>query len=309
MAKAQALKELDLYISEYLTFISVEKGLSSNTISSYKRDFNLFLEFLSSTEIFNNEPLGSPAVTEFIAWRRGKATQVKSGESSIARSVVTLRNLSAFIAKETKGLDQLRDLHPPKIPKRLPKALSVSQVELLIGSIPSTSKTFVRDLALIELLYATGARVSEAVDLNLNDIAQMNETFTLRFLGKGGKERIVPLGKYSKEALDNYLESRHALVGKRLNTAVFLNLRGDRLSRQSAWQIIVSAAKSAGIDELVTPHSLRHSFATHLLDGGADIRVVQELLGHSSVTTTQIYTLVTIDKIRESYSSAHPRGR
>ncbi len=309
MANSEAIRELNRFISEYLTYISVEKGLAKNTITSYRRDLNLFLAFLQSDSTFVEDPLGVSSVTEFIAWRRGKESDSKSGESSIARSVVTLRNLSAFIARESKGLDPLRDFHPPKIPKRLPKALSVDQIGKLIEAIPISSKTYKRDLALVELLYATGARVSEAIDLNLNDVAQMEETLTLRFRGKGGKERVVPLGKYGKAALDQYLESRNLLVGKRKNNAVFLNLRGDRLSRQSAWQIIDSAARSAGIEELVSPHSLRHSFATHLLDGGADIRVVQELLGHSSVTTTQIYTLITIDKIRESYSSSHPRAK
>lgn len=309
MANSEAIRNLNRSISEYLTYISVEKGLAKNTITSYRRDLNLFLAFLETNSAFVEAPLCVPSVTEFIAWRRGKESDSKSGESSIARSVVTLRNLSAFIARESKGLDPLRDFHPPKIPKRLPKALSVDQIGKLIEAIPNSSKTYKRDLALIELLYATGARVSEAIDLNLNDVAQMEETLTLRFRGKGGKERVVPLGKYGKAALDQYLVARNLLVGKRKNNAVFLNLRGDRLSRQSAWQIIDSAAKGAGIEELVSPHSLRHSFATHLLDGGADIRVVQELLGHSSVTTTQIYTLITIDKIRESYSSSHPRAK
>lgn len=309
MANSDAIGDLNRFVSEYLTFISVEKGLSKNTISSYRRDLNLFLAFLEINDLDDKDFLSVNSVTEFIASRRGRNSESKSGESSIARSVVTLRNLSAFIAKERKVLDPLRDFHPPKIPKRLPKALSVDQIAKLIDAIPNSSKTFKRDLALIELLYATGARVSEATDLNLNDLAQMEETLTLRFKGKGGKERVVPLGKYGKAAMDQYLEERSLLIGKRKNNAVFLNLRGDRLSRQSAWKIIDTAAKSAGIEELVSPHSLRHSFATHLLDGGADIRVVQELLGHSSVTTTQIYTLVTIDKIRESYSISHPRAK
>jgi integrase/recombinase XerD len=309
MVSQDLIQKLKRTISEYLTYISVEKGLSKNTIASYRRDLNLFLRFLDSNPNLPVEPLIAQNMAEFVAWQRGKESNLKSGESSIARSVVTLRNLSAFIARETKGLDPLRDFHPPKVPKRLPKALSVQQISQLINSIPLTSKTYSRDLALIELLYATGARVSEAMDLNLNDVRQMEETLTLRFKGKGGKERVVPLGKFGKAAMDQYLERRTQLVGKRKTNAVFLNLRGDRLSRQSAWQIIDTAAKTAGIEELVSPHSLRHSFATHLLDGGADIRVVQELLGHSSVTTTQIYTLITIDKIRESYRSSHPRAK
>ena len=169
-----------------------------------------------------------------------------------------------------------------------------------------------RDVALVELLYATGGRVSEIISVKISDISKLgeNETLAIRLRGKGGKERIVPVGKFAQQSLDQYLvRLRPTLLKERGNEALFLNARGTKLSRQSAWSIIDAAAKRAGLLEHVTPHSLRHSFATHLLDGGADIRVVQELLGHSSVTTTQIYTLVTIDRLRESYAQAHPRAR
>lgn len=204
-----------------------------------------------------------------------------------------------------------KEITPPRIPKRLPKALSISDIESLIAS-NSDDLSGVRDRALIETLYATGARVSEIVQLDTGDISKSdNETVTVKVRGKGGKERLVPLGKFAQHALDQYLtRSRPSLAKNSHQAALFLNeKRGTRLSRQSAWQIVMSAAKRAGIEREISPHALRHSFATHLLDGGADIRVVQELLGHSSVTTTQIYTLVTIDKLRESYASAHPRSR
>jgi integrase/recombinase XerD len=224
--------------------------------------------------------------------------------------VVVLRNYSKFEAKENKSLDQLANFSPPKIPRRLPKALSISEISQLIGSVSTPDPAGLRSAALVELLYATGARVSEIVNLNVSDIEQISETLSVRIVGKGKKERVVPIGKFARAALDNYLvRVRPILVKDKSNGALFLNASGGRLSRQSAWTLISSAAKEIGIAGEVSPHSLRHSFATHLLDGGADIRVVQELLGHSSVTTTQIYTLVTIDLLREKYRETHPRAK
>lgn len=231
-------------------------------------------------------------------------------DSTIARTVVTLRTLFRFLAKEGRTSDIAREVVPPKIPKRLPKALTVSEVAVLIESCGNDGVAL-RDRALIELLYATGARVSEIIALNIKDIERVESgTMTIRVFGKGRKERIVPVGRFAQEALDNYLVRIRPTLAKDLRSeALFLNQNGSRLSRQSAWGIVMSAATKANLDRKVSPHALRHSFATHLLDGGADIRVVQELLGHSSVTTTQIYTLVTIDKLRESYLTAHPRSR
>lgn len=208
-------------------------------------------------------------------------------------------------------MNPLKDYSPPAIPKRLPKALLLEEVVRMIEASKSDQSSIaVRDTALIEVLYATGGRVSEITSLSLDDISQLGETMTLKLLGKGSKERVVPVGNYARTSLENYLSnSRPNLVKSSRSSKVFLNTRGNSLSRQSAWEIVASAAERANLSVHVTPHSLRHSFATHLLDGGADIRVVQELLGHSSVTTTQIYTLVTIDKLRESYASAHPRAK
>lgn len=300
-------------VTEYLNHLTVEKGLAKNTLLSYRRDLERFLKYLAenSLELAKITP---ELMAEYVAWLRGKnSTQPPLAEASIARAVVAIRNLYAFEAKENSELNLLRDFHPPKIPKRLPKALTINDISALIAAAASAADPIApRDAALIELLYASGARISEIVQLNLSDISKLQESnsFAIKLKGKGGKERVVPIGKYAREAIDQYLvRVRPGLLTERRNDALFLNRQGKRLSRQSAWEIITLAAARAKIEREVSPHSLRHSFATHLLDGGADIRVVQELLGHSSVTTTQIYTLITIDKLRESYSAAHPRAR
>ena len=296
-------------VSEYLNYITVEKGLSRNTIAAYRRDLKKFLDYLDLSNKSLSE-LSPDLVASYVAWLRGLNNQNKISESSIARSIVALRNFSQFTSKESNRVDPLRDVSPPRIPKRLPKALTVDQVLNLIEVSSGTSPMQLRDNALIELLYATGARISEIINLETKDLSHMQETMTVRLLGKGSKERIVPIGNYAKQSLENYLQNGRPQLERRIKSNwLFLNLRGAKLSRQSAWQIIQELAARAEIVEHVTPHSLRHSFATHLLDGGADIRVVQELLGHSSVTTTQIYTLITIDRLREGYASAHPRAK
>jgi integrase/recombinase XerD len=290
----------------FLNHCSVERGLSKNTLAAYKRDLTKFQKFLlemgSSLELTT-----SLQIIDFISHLRRSGL----GESSIARHVVAIRTFYAFVAKDQKKENVALEVLPPKIPKRLPKALSIDAVSRMIDSC-NESMSGLRDRALLETLYATGARVSEITALNTGDIGR-NEgsTLTVRVRGKGGKERLVPLGSYAQHALDQYLtRARPALAKSSGESAIFLSeKRGSRLTRQSAWQIVLRSAERAGLLEEVSPHALRHSFATHLLDGGADIRVVQELLGHSSVTTTQIYTLVTIDKLRESYINAHPRAK
>ena len=308
------LASLRSSVDDYLTHISVERGLSKNTVASYRRDLRRFLQFLEE----DSEPLklNPENLQRYVGWLRvDSAGREHLGESSIARAVVSIRNLSAFIAKENRSEDALREFAPPKIPGRLPKALTMDEVNRLIeGSGSATNPWALRDQAIVELLYASGARISELIDLNLTDIDLRDESVVVKVSGKGGKERFIPVGSFARTALQKYLDDqRPALAMKSSRTSknepLFLNTRGSRLSRQSAWQIIQEAVERADLTVEVSPHSLRHSFATHLLDGGADIRVVQELLGHSSATTTQIYTLVTIDKIRESYSTAHPRAR
>jgi integrase/recombinase XerD len=246
-------------------------------------------------------------ISEFNGFLR----QSQLSESSIARHIVAVRSLYAFLSKD-QGIENVaKDVNPPKIPKRLPKALSIGDIELMIAAY-GEDLAGIRNRALIETLYATGARVTEIIQLNIGDISRTEgDTVTVKVRGKGGKERLVPMGKFAQHALDQYLtRARPSMARSSQSDALFINEKqGSRLTRQSAWQIVMKAAEKAGIERDISPHALRHSFATHLLDGGADIRVVQELLGHSSVTTTQIYTLVTIDKLRESYASAHPRSR
>ena len=293
-------------IEIFLNHCAVERGLSKNTIAAYRRDLNKFYDFL----IGKNQDVTtaqSADITEFLQGLRISGL----GESSIARHAVAIRSLFAFLAKDQGITNIAKEVNPPSIPKRLPKALSITEVESLIASC-SDDLSGLRDRALLETLYATGGRVSEIVQLNVGDIARSeSETTTVRVRGKGGKERLVPLGRFAQQALDQYLtRARPTFIKNHHEEALFLSEKqGNRLSRQSAWSIVSQAATRAGLEKVISPHALRHSFATHLIDGGADIRVVQELLGHASVTTTQIYTLVTIDKLRESYASAHPRSR
>ena len=292
-------------LREYLNHLIVERGLSKNTISAYRRDIE---RFISEGDVLDLAKVTSSELENFISHSRSRGL----AESSVARSVVAVRNAVEFTCKEAKTLNNIKDIKPPKIKMRLPKALTISEIDSLLNTAKSSGNPdAIRESAILELLYGTGARISEVVSLNVSDVIKFDggEVSSLRLTGKGGKTRVVPVGRFAREALDQYLvRVRPGLISKD-REALFLNDRGGRLSRQSMWTIVSQTAKRANISVDVSPHSLRHSYATHLLDGGADVRVVQELLGHSSVTTTQIYTLVTIDKLRESYSSAHPRAR
>ena len=270
-----------------------------------------FKNFLTTNDLSILE-VNTKVIDDFLGWLRGAdGSHSRGSESSDSRTIVTVRNLYKFIAANNHTVNPLKDYSPPKIPKRLPKALKIAEIMALIEASKFGDDVIsMRNNALIEVLYATGARISEIVDLDISNISEIANTTTLKLSGKGGKERVVPIGIYARKSLDRYLTlSRPVLVRKKVSSSLFLNSRGDSLSRQSAWEIIATLAERANIQTRVTPHAIRHSFATHLLDGGADIRVVQELLGHSSVTTTQIYTLVTIDKLRESYATAHPRAK
>ena len=292
-------------LREYLNHLIVERGLSDNTISSYRRDLE---GFIRESEISDLTKVSPHELECYIAAARLRGL----AESSIARGVVSIRNAVLFTCNEAHALNLIKDVKPPRVKTRLPKALSIAEVVALIAATKSTENPGAfRETAIVELLYGTGARISEIVALNITDVRKIDdgEVSNLRLSGKGGKDRVVPLGSFARAALDQYLvRSRPALVAKN-REALFLNDRGGRLSRQTMWKIVSEAAQRAQIATEVSPHSLRHSYATHLLDGGADVRVVQELLGHASVTTTQIYTLVTIDKIRENYSTAHPRAK
>jgi integrase/recombinase XerD len=301
------------HLADFFNYLSIEKGLASNTISAYRLDIEKFFHYLSTNQL-SLEQVTPEHLSSYVAWLRGmENTEFKIGESSIARNIISIRSYFTYLAKEHKFNNPSSNFKPPKIGKRLPKALTIDQVMSMLN-IAGTDLISSRDKALVELLYATGARVSELINLNTLDIStfdsEAGSTTTVKLKGKGGKERVVPIGSYAVAAVNDYLvRSRPTLLKVSTQKALFLNQRGGRLSRQSAWNLVANAAQRAGLSDQVTPHSMRHSFATHLLDGGADIRVVQELLGHSSVTTTQIYTLITIDHLRESYANAHPRSK
>ncbi len=296
----------------YLDHLAVERGLAKNSLTSYRRDLRRYLDFAASHGIDQPGQVTQGLVNDFLVWlREGSADHPALSATSAARAVVAVRGFHRFALRE--GLtddDPSARVKPPAAPKRLPKAISVGQVEALLAAAGAgEAPQSLRDRALLEVLYGTGARISEAVGLDLDDLDLVSASVRLR--GKGGKDRVVPLGRYALSALDGYLvRGRPGLVAPGTGTAaVFVNRRGGRLSRQSAWTVLRTAGEAAGLSVAVSPHTLRHSFATHLLDGGADVRVVQELLGHASVATTQIYTLVTVDRLREVFAAAHPRAR
>ncbi len=296
-------------VQEYLSHLSVERGLAENTMRSYRRDLRRYLQFLLNEEVLEPADIDENRVSAFLgALRTGDKDHQPLGTASAARTIVAVRGFHRFLVREQiVAKDVTAAIKPPRPPSRLPKALDIGQVEAILEAAGAAGTVLTsRDRALLEVLYGTGARISEAVGLDLDDLDLDEGVVLLR--GKGGKQRMVPLGSFAIAAVRDYLTaSRPALVSK-AEPAVFLNARGGRLSRQSAWTVLNKAADRAGIKADVSPHTLRHSFATHLLDGGADVRVVQELLGHASVTTTQIYTLVTVEKLREVYAGAHPRA-
>lgn len=300
-------------VQDYLSHLGVERGLAENTVRSYRRDLRRYLGFMLAHGLSEPQAVGEQDVASFLgALRTGDEEHQPLGTASAARAVVAVRGLHRFLVREqVLTTDVTAAVKPPRPPSRLPKALTVEQVEAILTAAAAPGTTLsARDTTLLEVLYGTGARISEAVGLDIDDLDLDEGSVLLR--GKGGKQRIVPLGSYASAAVHDYLTaSRPALVsgtGTGSGAALFLNARGGRLSRQSAWTVLNRAATRAAISADVSPHTMRHSFATHLLDGGADVRVVQELLGHASVTTTQIYTLVTVEKLREIYATAHPRA-
>jgi integrase/recombinase XerD len=300
----------------YLRYLVVERGLAGNTVEAYRRDLRRYGEHLARRGKTALGEVASRDVAEFLAaLRQGDAGHPPLAASSAGRAVIAVRGLHAFARKQ--GLtdsDPALEVSPPPPPRRLPKAISVEEVERLLeaaGSTADPDARALRDRALLEFLYGAGARISEVTGLDIDDLHIDAASPVVRLRGKGGKERVVPVGGYAVRALGAYLvRGRPALAphAKRASPAVFLNARGGRLTRQGAWGILRAAWERSGLTSEVSPHTLRHSFATHLLDGGADIRVVQELLGHASVATTQVYTLVTVDKLREVYAAAHPRA-
>ncbi|HYS40633.1 MAG TPA: site-specific tyrosine recombinase XerD [Pseudonocardiaceae bacterium] len=294
----------------YTDHLAVERGTARNTLTSYTRDLTRYLRHLTSHGITELGQVTEPRITGFLgALREGDADHPPLAASSAARAVVAVRGLHRFALLEGLAeVDPAHQVRPPTPPRRLPKALPLDDVLRLLDTQNADEPRSIRDRALLELLYSTGARISEAVGLDLDNVDRVDRVVLLD--GKGGKQRLVPIGRPALDALDAYLvRVRPGLASKGRGTpAVFLNARGGRLSRQSAWQVLKDTAILAGIRVPVSPHTLRHSFATHLLEGGADVRVVQELLGHASVTTTQVYTLVTVTTLREVYVTAHPRA-
>jgi integrase/recombinase XerD len=326
--------EIDGATDAYLAHLTVERGLATNSLAAYRRDLARYARYLSAADVTRLADVDVARIRAFAAsLREPEGDGPALADASVARTLVAVRGFHRFVVREgLVPVDVSAAIKPPLPPKRLPKALDVEEVEALLAA-AAFDQTVVarRDTALLELLYATGARISEAVALDVDDIRRPPEaagtaggasggrvtgriagpvTGTVRLLGKGDKEREVPVGRAALQAIDAYLVmSRPAMATKGVGSpALFLNARGARLSRQSAWAALRGAADKAGIRRDISPHTLRHSFATHLLDGGADVRTVQELLGHASVTTTQIYTLVTVDRLREVYVGAHPRA-
>jgi integrase/recombinase XerD len=305
----QAL-HFDLAASSFLNHLQIERGLAANSITAYRRDLAKFNVFLDGSAL-------SEVTPEVINAFESTLREAKLSVASINRIDSTLRSFFKHLQQEYGYADPTLEIAPSKSARRLPKALTIIQIVSMIdAAFREGDPITLRDQAMLELLYSSGARVSELIGINLNDFSTVEtadgEITTLKLRGKGSKERIVPLGSFASKAIDNYVvRVRPNLASKcsKPSAALFLNSRGGRISRQSTWQMVLDSAQAAGITEHVSPHVFRHSYATHLLDGGADIRVVQELLGHASVTTTQIYTLITIDKVRETYSMAHPRAR
>lgn len=302
-----ARSSLAVATDRYARHVAIERGLSENTVAAYERDLAVYGEFLLTRGVSTPERIAEADVSAFAQHLR---TELGLKASSTARMLSSVRGLHRFLLEEgLVQLDVASDTKPPKLGMRLPKAITVDQMAAVLAATDGDDLQRIRDKALLELLYATGARVSEAVALNVDDVIDGGDI--VRLFGKGNKQRIVPVGSYARAAIATYLvRARPTFSIKGTATpALFLGSRGHRMSRQNAWLVIRAAAERAQLGIEISPHTFRHSFATHLLAGGADVRVVQELLGHSSVATTQIYTLVTADSLRDMYTTAHPRAR
>ena len=305
------MDEAQRALRTYLDHLAVERGLAGNTLASYRRDLRRYLGFLAQRGVHDLKDVGEQDVSQFLMHlREGDEERPPLSASSAGRAVVAVRGLHRFAVSDGwTQVDPAAAVRPPAAVKRLPKALPVADVERILeaAGAPGTALAL-RDRALLEMLYASGARISEAVGLDVDDVDLANAA--VRLLGKGSKERVVPFGSLARDAVEAYLtRARPTLVESGRGTAaLFVNARGGRLSRQSAWTVLVRAAERAGVTAEVSPHTLRHSFATHLIEGGANVRIVQELLGHASITTTQVYTLVTVDSLREVYATSHPRA-
>jgi len=298
-------------VRRYIDYLAVERGLAANTLAAYRRDLRRYTGWLAAAGIDDPAAAGEDDLVAFLGALRSGSTAVgtRYRASSVARSLAAVRGFHRFLVRERLATgDPSRDLGSPRVPTSLPKALSVEQVEALLGAVAGDDPRALRDRALLETLYAAGLRVSEATALDVDDVDL--DDGVVRAFGKGSRERLVPIGRSARRALGAWLvRGRPALAGPRAGPALFLNAQGSRLTRQGCWKILRHHARRAGLEGAVSPHVLRHSFATHLLAGGADVRSVQELLGHASLATTQVYTMVTADRLREVYLRSHPRAR
>jgi integrase/recombinase XerD len=305
---SEAAPAIAVLIDRYLRHLAIERGLAANTLAAYRRDLDGYAAFLAASGVETPEGV-EPAHVAAYARHLGSRPEGALVASSMARMLSSVRGFHRFLLGEgIVPTDVASDTKPPKLASRLPKAITIEQMGMVLAATDGDDLQRLRDKALLELLYATGARISEAVALNVDDVIDGD---VVRLFGKGNKQRIVPVGSFARAAIDTYLvraRPAFSLRGK-ATPALFLGARGQRVSRQNAWLIIRAAAERAQLGFEISPHTFRHSFATHLLQGGADVRVVQELLGHSSVATTQIYTQVTADTLRDMYTTAHPRAR
>jgi integrase/recombinase XerD len=299
------------HADRFLDHLAVERGVAPNTQVAYRRDLRLYLAYLAERRITDPTKVGEQDITEFLAMLRAReySPGKRYSSATVARVLAAVRGFHKFLVREgVSRADPAEPVGSPRVPRSLPRALPVEDVERLLAAVPADGAIASRDQAILELLYAAGLRISELTALDIDDLDL--EERSVRCIGKGSKERIVPLGRAAVDSLKRYLtQARPGLAKSASGAAVFLNARGTRLTRQGSWKLLKKHAAAAELRRRISPHTLRHSFATHLLDGGADIRVVQELLGHASVSTTQVYTLVSRERLREVYDSAHPRAK
>jgi len=294
------MNKLSDLITEFLRYLLIDKGYSENTIESYKRDLDKFLEYNKNTSIDN---ISNEDLKKYIKYLNDNGLN----EKSIARNISSLKSFYKFLVISKYVSSNTSDsLYLPKIKKSLPSTLTEEEVMSLLD-IHLTDNFSYRNKAMLELLYATGLRVSELINLKLQDIDFSQDI--IRTFGKGSKERIIPIGDYAKEYLEKYIyEYRSSMLKKENNEYIFLNNHGKQMTRQGFFKIIKKIAKEKGINKELSPHTLRHSFASHLLKYGADLRTIQELLGHSDISTTQIYTHITNEELKQNYNEFHPHG-
>jgi integrase/recombinase XerD len=307
----QVDQRLVKHAGRFLDHLAVERGVAPNTQVAYRRDLRLYLAYLGEHRISDPTKVGESDISDFLATLREReyAPGKRYSSATVARVLAAVRGFHKFLVREgVSKADPAEPVGSPRVPRSLPRALPLEDVERLLAAVPADGPISMRDQAILELLYAAGLRISELTALDVDDLDL--EERSVRCIGKGSKERIVPIGRAAVESLERYLtQSRPGLAKAASGPAVFLNARGTRLTRQGCWKLLKKHTAAAQLRRRISPHTLRHSFATHLLDGGADIRVVQELLGHASVSTTQVYTLVSRERLREVYDSAHPRAK